>query len=226
VTGESRVVRQLRGVAGKLTTDVELQKDLLQEMFIHLVRVEAELPGHTSSWYIKSCEFQARNYLKHGRSVDSLKRTRNLISLAQTSEDADGHVLCVIDAVDPLDAFGEVMANDIIELVVPQLSETQREILYLLMKGLGVREIAREIGVSHPAVIKHRRKIARLVHLFLDERIVDSSGSLPYHRLNTKTTKPAVTIPTSARTRFTGWGLPRNSSSTSVRSSPVLRSTP
>jgi RNA polymerase sigma factor (sigma-70 family) len=162
VTGESRVVRQLRGVAAKLTSDLDLQKDLLQEMFIHLIRVEVELPGHTPSWYIKSCEFHARNYLKHGRSVDSPKRARNLISLGQTYEDTDGQVFCVIDAVDPLDALGEVMTNDIIELVVPQLTETQREILYLLMKGLGVREIGRELGVTHPAVIKHRRKIARI----------------------------------------------------------------
>lgn len=169
MTGESRVVRQLRGVASKLTWDCELQKDLLQEMFIHLVRVEAEQPGHTPSWYIKSCEFHARNYLKHGRSVDSLKRSRNLISLGQTYEDADGHVFCVIEAVDPIDAFAEVMANDIVELVVPQLNETQREVLYLLMKGMGVREIGREMGVSHPAVIKHRRKIARLISSFLDE---------------------------------------------------------
>jgi RNA polymerase sigma factor (sigma-70 family) len=169
VTGESRVVRQLRGVAAKLTADVELQKDLLQEMFIHLVRVEVELPGHTPSWYVKSCEFQARNYLKHGRSVDSPKRSRNLISLGEMGEDSDGHFFYVIEAADPLDAFGEVMTNDIIELVVPHLSETQREILYLLMKGLGVREISRELGMTHPAVIKHRRKIARLMSSLLDE---------------------------------------------------------
>jgi RNA polymerase sigma factor (sigma-70 family) len=169
VTGESRVVRQLRGIAAKLTGDFELQKDLLQEMFIHLVRVETEQSGHTPSWYIKSCEFHARNFLKHGRSVDSLKRARNLIPLGQTYEDTDGHVFCVIEAVDPLDAFGEVMTNDVVELVVPQLTDTQREILYLLMKGLGVRQVARELGVSHPSVIKHRRKIGRLVSSFLDE---------------------------------------------------------
>ena len=171
MTGESRVVQQLRGVAGKLTGDVELQKDLLQEMFIHLVRVEVDLPGHTPSWYIKSCEFHARNYLKHGRSVDSLKRARNLVPLRQNYEDAEGHVFCVVDAVDPLDAFAEVTTNDIIRLVVPHLSETQQEILFLLLKGLGVREIARELGVTHPAVIKHRRKIARLMSTFMDEQV-------------------------------------------------------
>ena len=160
MTGENRVVQQLRGVAAKLTSNVELQKDLLQEMFIHLVRVESELPGHTPSWYIKSCEFHARNYLKHGRSVDSPKRAKNLVSLGQLTEDSDGHVFCLTEAVDPLDSLGEVMARDIIDLVSPQLNDTQRQILTLLLKGMGVREIARQLRMTHPAVIKHRKKIA------------------------------------------------------------------
>jgi len=170
VTGENRVVRQLRGVAAKLTGDVELQKDLLQEMFIHLVRVEVELPGHTPSWYIKSCEFHARNCLKHGRSVDSLKRARNLVPLGQTDNDADEHVFCMVDAIDPLDAFAELMTNDVVRLVAPHLSEAQQKTLFLLLKGMGVREIARELGITHPAVIKHRRKIAQLMSSFMNEQ--------------------------------------------------------
>ena len=39
VIAENRIVKRLRGVAGKLTSDPELQKDLMQEMFIHLLRV-------------------------------------------------------------------------------------------------------------------------------------------------------------------------------------------
>jgi RNA polymerase sigma factor (sigma-70 family) len=169
VTSENRTVRQLRGVACKLTSDLELQKDLLQEMFVHLVRVEAELPGRTPSWYVKSCEFRARNYLKHGRSVDSHKRASRIIPLGQAYEDSDGHDFCFIDAVDPVDAHGEIVAKDIVDLVMPQLSDRQQEILFLLMKGLGVREIARELRMTHPAVIKHRRKIARIARDLLEE---------------------------------------------------------
>jgi DNA-directed RNA polymerase specialized sigma24 family protein len=174
VTGENRVVSQLRGVAAKLTYDVELQKDLLQEMFIHLVRVEVELPGHTPSWYIKSCEFHARNYLKHGRSIDSLKRSKNLIPLGQCYEDVDGHVFCFIDVADPLDVLSEVMTKDIVDLVMPRLTEMQQEILLSLMNGMGVREVARELGISHPAVIKHRRRIARIAGEFIRETETNS----------------------------------------------------
>jgi RNA polymerase sigma factor (sigma-70 family) len=169
VTEEKRVVRQLRGVAAKLTCDAELQKDLLQEMFVHLIRVEEELPGHTPSWYIKSCEFRARNYLKHGRSVDSLKRSRNLVSFTHNPGNDGDRALYFVDAVDPLDLVGEVMLRDIVQVILPHLNDTQQEILFLLMKGMGVREIAREIGMTHPAVIKHRRKIARVADSFVHE---------------------------------------------------------
>jgi RNA polymerase sigma factor (sigma-70 family) len=168
MTGESKTLQQLRGVAAKLTADFDLQKDLLQEMLIHLCRVEVDKPGRTPSWYVKSCEFHARNYLKLGRSVNSLKRARNLIPLGDSTHESEGHVFCFFDAVDPQDDLAELVTRDILELVMPQLTETQQEILYLLMKGLGVREIARELQMTHPAVIKHRRKIAHIAGPLLE----------------------------------------------------------
>ena len=49
----------------------------MQEMFVHLVQVQTAEAGQTLSWYLKSCEFHARNYLKLGRSIDSLKRAHS-----------------------------------------------------------------------------------------------------------------------------------------------------
>src|ERR1039457_1172266 len=74
---ENQIVRQLHGIAGKLTADPDLQKDLMQEMFVHLVRIQTAEAGQMLSWYLKSCEFHACNYLKFGRSIDSLKRAGN-----------------------------------------------------------------------------------------------------------------------------------------------------
>ena len=48
------------------------------------------------------------------------------------------------------------------DLLVSQLTDMQQQFLSLLMHGFSVREIARKLSVSHPAVIKHRRKIARI----------------------------------------------------------------
>lgn len=167
--GENRLVQQLRGVASKLTGDIELQKDLMQEMFIHLVHARTNLPGHTESWYIKSCEFHARNYLKLGRSIDSHKRARNGVPLSEVTSESPRRSGNRTSPVDSVDIENELVTRDIVDLIVPHLSETQQQILFLLMKGCGVRETARELGITHPAVIKHRRKIARIAREFLQE---------------------------------------------------------
>jgi DNA-directed RNA polymerase specialized sigma24 family protein len=162
VTGESQTVRQLCRLAAKLTRDVELRKDLVQEMFIHLVRVEADRPGQTPSWYLQSCQFRGRNYLNRGCSVDSIKRQNNLMPLGQSDDDGDDSFWFYQDAVDPMDLRSELITRDIVDLLIPQLTDAQQGILYLFMHGFGAREIARELRVSHPTVIKHRKKIARI----------------------------------------------------------------
>ena len=162
MTSDNRIVAQLRRVAARLTCDFEPRKDLSQEMLMHLVRVETDIPGRTRSWYIKSCEFRARNYLQHGRSVDSIKRCNNLVPLDPNDGDRDGSFWFCWEAADPIDLHGELIAQDIVDLLISQLTDMQQQILSLLMHGFSVRETARKLSVSHPAVIKHRRKIARI----------------------------------------------------------------
>ena len=166
---ENQIVRQLHGIAGKLTADPELQKDLMQEMFVHLVRVQTAEAGQTLSWYLKSCEFHGRNYLKLGRSIDSLKRAGNGVPY---DEMPDGNG--VPDAAPPhsVEIQGELITSDIVNRILPELSDMQQQILFLLMKGCGVRETGREVGITHPAVIKHRKKIARVARKLLQ----DSAG--------------------------------------------------
>jgi RNA polymerase sigma factor (sigma-70 family) len=169
---ENRIVRQLRGIASRLTGDAELQKDLMQEMFVHLVRVQSVEEGHTPSWYMKSCEFHARNYLRLGRSIDSLKRVRNAVPYDEAPPEEGQYFsngTSPRQAVGQIEIQGEIITNDIINAIIPRLSDTQQRILSFLLKGCGVRETGREIGITHPAVIKHRRKIARIAREFLRE---------------------------------------------------------
>ena len=177
MTGENKVIKQLRAVACKLTSDYELQKDLVQEMFVHLVQVQANLPGRTSSWYIKSCEFHARNYLKLGRSIDSHKRSRNRVVLGTSYENRVPKSEDGVQIADPIDVHGEVITNDVVDHILPHLSDTQQQTLFLLMKGFGVREVARQLGISHPAVIKHRKKIARVAAELMREHNVAVGGN-------------------------------------------------
>ena len=182
---ENKIVRQLHGIASKLTGNAELQKDLMQEMFVHLVRVQSAEAGQTPSWYMKSCEFHARNYLKLGRSIDSIKRARNGVPYDETPSDDGEHFsngTYPVQSVGQIEIQGEIITNDIVNVIVPRLSDTQQQILFLLLKGCGVRETAREIGITHPAVIKHRKKIARIAREFLQESENNAAAPLPTPR--------------------------------------------
>lgn len=168
--GEIEITKQLRGVAAKLTSDLDLRDDLMQEMHVHLLRAQAEKPHQTRSWYIKGCEFHARNQLKRGRSIDSHKRAGNGVPLFQEGDEfgVDHHES--VHLLEPADQHGELINEDILALLLPRLTGIQQEILFLLMKGTGVRETARELGVTHPAVVKQRKKIATIARRIIDEK--------------------------------------------------------
>ncbi len=178
VTGEVGELRlaekKLRFIAAKITSDVELQKDLVQEMLMHLVRTHRIDPDKTPAWYLKSCEFHARNYLRLGRSIDSYKRSNggNRISYSPNGDDDDFfHEVFFhqLDSLQPQTVQNECAQKDLSEMIVLRLTEAQRRVLALLMHGMGVREVARKLGISHPAVIKHRKKIAQVARQYLDD---------------------------------------------------------
>jgi len=159
LTRESQTAKQLFGIAARLTSDRELQKDLLQEMSLHLVRVTIDRPGRTVSWYITSCHFHARHYLDRGRSVDSIKRLKNLVPMDEEREDADGGINHCLDPADPVDLHSELVMQDVVNLLIVRLTDVQQQILFLLIRGHGVREIGRELSLSHTMILKHRKKI-------------------------------------------------------------------
>ena len=67
-----------------------------------------------------------------------------------------------VPAIVEIEIQGERITSDVVNRILPHLSDMQQEIFFLLMKGCGVRETGREVGITHPAVIKHRKKIARV----------------------------------------------------------------
>jgi hypothetical protein len=164
---ESQIVKQLRGIAANLTSAVDLQNDLMQEMFVYLVRIRTVEPVQTLSWYLKGCEIHARNYLKLGGNVDAPTRAGDELSPASREHGGNGGSHSPM--VGQIEIQGELITSDTANLVLPHLSDRQQQVLFLLMKGCGVREAARELGITHPAVIKHRKKIARIARGLLQE---------------------------------------------------------
>ena len=154
---ENAIVKQLQEIAARLTTDIGHQKELMQEMFVELVRIQTSEPGQPLDWYLKRCEHHAQ-------------RRMGLNSQAPSADDRrQGLGKVVPVSADQVVIQGELITRSTIDLILPHLSDMQQRVLFLLMKGCGVREAARELGVTHPAVIKHRKKIARIARELLQE---------------------------------------------------------
>jgi DNA-binding CsgD family transcriptional regulator len=142
-----------------MTVDAALREDLMQEAMIHLWQSEEQRPGQTRSWYLQSCRFHLKHYLAAGRSVDSTKRRAGRVPFPEMSEDQCD----MLGRSEPESSvLGLVNAREIMFLLSRQLTARERFILNCLAEGMGAREIAGKLKVSHPTVIKLRRKIAAL----------------------------------------------------------------
>jgi DNA-directed RNA polymerase specialized sigma24 family protein len=162
---ENLIVKELQEIASRLTGDLDAQKDLMHEMFLHLVRMRTTNPDQALSWYLKSCEFYARNHLKlDGRSSSPLAEV-----MPAGAERGGVDARLSSPLVGQIEIQGELITGDVLNLILPLLSEMQQRVLFFLMKGCGVRETGRQLGITHPAVIKHRKKIARIAHELLQE---------------------------------------------------------
>ncbi len=164
---ENVIVKQLRKIATKLTGDPDLQKDLMQEMFLHLVRLQTAEPSQSLGRHLETCGSHARNFINPGREIDSPRPGHD--EIPNTREHRANGALASSAPAAQIELQGERITLDTINLMLPLLSEMQQQVLSLLMKGYGVRQAARELGVTHPAVIKHRKKIARIARELLPE---------------------------------------------------------
>ena len=154
------VCELLRDVVQRLTNNLWQQQDLMQEALVHLWLREARYPGQTKSWYLQSCRFHLQHYMDSGRSVDSVKRRGHQIPLLQ-NEDGDTPLLEPWTTDNGI--FSQISAHELLTILSQRLTPREKAILDCLADGLGAREIARKLNISHPTAIKSRRKIAKLV---------------------------------------------------------------
>jgi DNA-directed RNA polymerase specialized sigma24 family protein len=157
-----QTLERLRKLVARLTSDVSLREDLLQEALVHLWKMQQLEPGHTESWYLQGCRYHLQHRLAFGRSIDSPKRSSSRVHPADDGEDHDS-LLDVCDVEETSDVVrAEVSARDMINSMSKRLTKLEQAMLKYLADGLGTGEIARRLDISHPTVIKYRRKIAEL----------------------------------------------------------------
>ena len=165
---DPKVTRLLKGMVRRMTTDVVLREDLSQEALIRLWMEETRHPGQTESWYLQNCHYHLQNSLNRGRSVDSPKRRPQSAACSAPVPTLDESTATGDDFPDSCsngvesDIVSAICAHDAFSALQYHLTLRQRNILSCFMDGSGAREIARELGVSHVSVLKHRQRIATI----------------------------------------------------------------
>ena len=169
---ETRAV--VRRIAFKFTGDPALQDDLTQEALVHLWLREEECPGQTQSWYLQSCRFFLQNFMRHGRSVDSAKHFGS--ACVSTDLEASMEELDDDGSLGQASVHALVSTREILALLSKSLTPAERLILFCLADGLGARDIASRLNMSHTSVIRHRRRIAALALRFGVEPLPNRNG--------------------------------------------------
>ena len=155
---DTRTRELISRIVYRLSSDPVVRDDLMQEALVHLWLLEERRPGQRQSWYLQSCKFHLQNIQALGRSVDSPKRKAGKI--VYSDNEGEEFIGANTDRQDAM--FDQVSARDIFALLCGRLTPFEQAILNHLSEGLGAREIATRMDVTHPTVIKYRRKIAEL----------------------------------------------------------------
>ena len=149
---------RLRGIATRLAP-ATLREDLVQEAMVHLWHMEQRSPGKTETWYLQGCRFHLQNYLRHGRSIDSLKRSWNR---AANDGPAAGAVSLAESGELNCSSWEEIGVNDFIAVLLLWITPEEKDTLFCLMEGLSARQAAKRLNISHTMVNRHRTRIANL----------------------------------------------------------------
>jgi hypothetical protein len=160
---------RIRHMVEQLPCPANLREDFAQEGQIHFWETETQQPGKTLSWYCEACRFYLRHEADRGRSVDSPKR-RHLgcpLDLSNSADELQADELPSGDAT----PFEYVCALDMLQQLASRLDWPAQRILSLLLQGHTVRGAGALAGLSHPAVLKQRKRIASIAkELGLAER--------------------------------------------------------
>ena len=133
------------------------EEDLYQEMCLYLWQhYGGGLPiGINEAYVIKGCEFHIQNFLRKGRPkavISSLDEfiTPGGLTFADILEDKRADFRLTIE--------NKVTIDEIARL---GLTDKEKSVLSYLLKGCTIREIAKELGVSHVMVLKHKKEIIK-----------------------------------------------------------------
>jgi RNA polymerase sigma factor (sigma-70 family) len=130
-------------------------EDLFQEALLRLWSEfqTGALEGKTDSYLLQGCYYHLKNYIRTVQDKASLVSLSNIV-------DEEAMRLEEILESDDVAAFDYIDGKMQVEALLDSgLTERERDVLGLSMEGLTTREVGRQLGISHVAVVKVRNRL-------------------------------------------------------------------
>ena len=140
-----RYERPLTRYAARITEDVELARDVVQETFLRLCGEDrASVDGHLSQWLFTVCRNRALDVRRKESRMRPLSE-----AVMETHESVAGSPVAVVEGRE---------ATSAVLRILTALPQNQREVIHLrFQNGLSYREIAgvTELSVSNVGFLIH-----------------------------------------------------------------------
>ncbi|MFA5255264.1 MAG: sigma-70 family RNA polymerase sigma factor [Candidatus Omnitrophota bacterium] len=149
----------IRGISHRMNGHFAFfsDEDLCQEALAYLwiSFQNRKLENKTDSYILQGCYYHLKNYIRV--SADKAR----LISMETPIDDEGTMMKDVISSKEEFAYNGAEERGAPESIDVYGLSEREKEVVNLSLKGLTTREIGFELKVSHVAIVKMKRRIRR-----------------------------------------------------------------
>lgn len=131
------------------------ENDLFQEALEHLwVAFEnGSLSDKTDSYVLQGCYFHLKNYIR--KTMDRANLTSINLPIDEDGSTIEDTLICHDNNTE--DTVDSVFLSEAISKI--GLSEREEKILSFCLSGMTVREIGKEMGISHVMVVKIKGRI-------------------------------------------------------------------
>ena len=157
----NRIRYQLKGIIRKLNIKHQYidSDDLYQEVLLYLwqQKENGKLKNKNDSYILQGCYYHLKNYIRKSIKFKDVKvnhgHSYHILEEGNKKLNKDSQLYYQSADYKTLDEY--LFCNEFNQ----KLSIREKVLLNLRMKGLTIREIGRELGISHTMVSKMRRKM-------------------------------------------------------------------
>jgi RNA polymerase sigma factor (sigma-70 family) len=131
------------------------EDDLFQEALEHLWNAfeNGSIGEKTDSYILQGCYFHLKNYIR--KTMDRVKLTSINLPIDEDGSTVEDTLTCPDNSTEEA-ADNAILAESLGRI---GLSGREEKVLSLSMSGMTVREIGKEMGISHVMVVKIKNKI-------------------------------------------------------------------